>query len=81
VPKAVKITHPGLHFKQLVAGGFSALGITHDNRVYRWGRFSTEPEPPVVVKPELLPFFDSVKQPFTEIAPGAHHFLALTGEY
>jgi alpha-tubulin suppressor-like RCC1 family protein len=81
VPKVSKVSTNGLHFKHVIGGGFSALGVTRDNHVYRWGRFATEqgetgPQP--VLKPELLPFFDTLQQPIKALAAGGHHFLALT---
>lgn len=83
VSKASKVSTNGLHFKHVIGGGFSALGVTHDNRVYRWGRFAADPrqqpEPTPVLKPELLPFFDDLKQPIKSLAAGGQHFLALTG--
>eukprot|EP00029_Vermamoeba_vermiformis_P001076 TRINITY_DN11245_c0_g1_i1.p1 TRINITY_DN11245_c0_g1~~TRINITY_DN11245_c0_g1_i1.p1 ORF type:complete len:406 (-),score=144.41 TRINITY_DN11245_c0_g1_i1:4-1221(-) len=82
VPKASKVSTNGLHFKHVIGGGFSALGVTHDNRVYRWGRFAADPrqqpEPQPVLKPELLPFFDALKQPIKALAAGGQHFLVLT---
>ncbi len=83
VPKVSKVSTNGLRFKHVISGGFSALGVTHDNHVYRWGRFAADPrqqpEPQPVTKPELLPFFDTLQQPIKSLAAGAHHFLALMG--
>jgi len=68
-----------LKFKHVIGGGFSALGVTHDNRVYRWGRFSTSTDAKPLLTPEAISFFATLKHPIKSLAAGAQHFLALTG--